>query len=309
MSTTHHPQTDGQTERVNQSIECYLRCFISSHPQNWAKWLALCEFWYNTNWHSSLGKSPFEILYGRQPRYFGVTATDAIAPADVQDWLRERSLMLASVRQHLLRMQQRMKHQADKNRTERSFEVGVDVFLRLQPYMQHSVERITNHKLSYKFFGPFKVLERVGAVAYRLALPPSSKIHPVFHVSQLKQCIRPGTPVATNLPPADAILQVPVKICRQRVRQLGHRMIPQVEVQWSGASPEQATWEDLAALRQQFPFAPAWGQAGFQGEGIVSEPARSPGDRGNDSEARPRKDRPRREKRVPARLDPNTWVV
>jgi hypothetical protein len=93
------------------------------------------------------------------------------------------------------------------------------------------------------------------------------------------------------------------------VRQLGHRMILQVEVQWSEASPEQATWEDLEALRQQFPFALAWGQAGFQGEGIVSEPARSPGNRDNASEARPRKERPRRERRVPARLDPNTLVV
>jgi hypothetical protein len=206
MSTAHHPQMDGQTEHVNQSIECYLRCFISSHPQNWAKWLSLCEFWYNTNWHASLGKSPFDLLYGRQTRYFGITATDAIAPADVQDWLRERSLMLESVRQHLLHMQQRMKHQADKHHTERSFEVGAEVFLPLQPYIQQSVERRLNHKPSYKFFGPLKVLERVGKDAYRLALPPSSKIHPVFHVSQLKQCVGPGTPVASSLPPGDALL-------------------------------------------------------------------------------------------------------
>jgi hypothetical protein len=59
MSTSNHPETDGQTERVNQSIECYLRCFVSAHPQDWSKWISLCEFWYNTNWHSSLGKSPF----------------------------------------------------------------------------------------------------------------------------------------------------------------------------------------------------------------------------------------------------------
>ena len=67
MSTAHHPETDGQTERVNQSIECYLRCFISAYPRQWSRWLSLCEIWYNTNWRSSLGKSPFEVIYGRHP--------------------------------------------------------------------------------------------------------------------------------------------------------------------------------------------------------------------------------------------------
>jgi hypothetical protein len=135
MSTAHHPQTDGQTERVNQSIECYLRCFISAHPHQWSKWIPLCEFWYNTNWLASLGKSPFEILYGRPPRYFGISQSDGLAPLDVQAWLQERTLIQASVQQHLLRMQQRMKHLADRNRRERQFSVGDRVFLRLQPYI------------------------------------------------------------------------------------------------------------------------------------------------------------------------------
>lgn len=84
MSSADHPQSDGQTERVNQQIECYLRCFISSHPKKWAKWLSFCELWYNTNWHSSLNKSPFEVLYGHSPCYFGVSASDTVATPDVQ---------------------------------------------------------------------------------------------------------------------------------------------------------------------------------------------------------------------------------
>lgn len=98
LSTAYHPETDGQTERVNQSIECYLRCFISSHPKKWSQWLSMCEFWYNTNWHSSLGKSPFEVIYGRQPRYFGITASSNIAPDDIQQWLADRQLVISSVR-------------------------------------------------------------------------------------------------------------------------------------------------------------------------------------------------------------------
>jgi hypothetical protein len=124
LSTANHPKTDGQTERVNQSLECYLRCFTSAHPKKWSQWLGLCEFWNNTNWHSSLGKSPFEVIYGRQPRYFGVTASSSILPGDIQNWLQERQLVIASARHHLLRMQQRMKHQADKHRSERTFSVG-----------------------------------------------------------------------------------------------------------------------------------------------------------------------------------------
>lgn len=73
MSTAYHPETDGQTKRVNQQVECFLRCFMSAHPNKWAKWLSLCEFWYNTNWHSALNKSPFEVFYGHGPRHFGIS--------------------------------------------------------------------------------------------------------------------------------------------------------------------------------------------------------------------------------------------
>lgn len=237
MSTANHPETDGQTERVNHSVECYLRCFISAHPQHWAKWISLCEFWYNTNWHSSLGQTPFELLYGRQPRYFGITASHSIASADTQAWLDERTLILDSIRQHLLRMQQRMEHQADKHRIEREFAVGDEVFLHLQPYIQSSIVRRANHKLSFNFFGPYKIIERVGQVAYRLALPESGRVHPVFHVSQLKPCIGSPRQVLSQLPSPDDVFQVPVRILQRRARQVGHRTVVQALIHWSGSSP------------------------------------------------------------------------
>jgi hypothetical protein len=271
MSTANHPETDGQTERVNQSIECYLRCFISAHPQQWSKWLSLCEFWYNNNWHSSLGKTPFQVIYGREPRYFGITATDTVAPGDIQDWLRERTLVLDSVKQHLLRMQQRMKSQADKKRSERVFSVGDKVFLKLQPYLQSSVLRRANHKLAFKFFGPFQVTERIGEVAYKLELPSTSRVHPVFHVSQLKPCLGPGQQALPQLPSADDVLQVPLQVLRRRVRQQGLRTIVQGLVQWSGKPESMATWEDLESLQQKFPQASAWGQADCQGREDVND--------------------------------------
>ena len=95
------------------------------------------------------------------------------------------------IHQQLLRAQQRMKHHADKNRCERTFEVGDSVYLKLQPYIQSSVAPRSNQKLAYSFFGPFKILAKVGTVAYKLALPPECKKHPVVHVSQLKKHVPP----------------------------------------------------------------------------------------------------------------------
>jgi hypothetical protein len=112
-----------------------------------------------------VGKSPFEVIYGRQPRYFGVTVSSSIPPGDIQNWLDERQLVIASVRHHLLRMHHRMNHQADKYRSERTCTVGAEVFLKLQPYLQTLVVRHANDKLAYKFFGPFCILECIGEVA------------------------------------------------------------------------------------------------------------------------------------------------
>jgi len=131
MSSAYHPQTDGQTERLKQCLETYLRCLVQSCPSKWATWLPLAEFWYNTSFHSALGKTPFEVLYGHPPSHFGIVSTDACNVPDLQQWLIERSAMTELIQHNLQRAQQCMKHQEDKHRQEREFGVGDWVFVKL----------------------------------------------------------------------------------------------------------------------------------------------------------------------------------
>ncbi|CAD6258053.1 unnamed protein product [Miscanthus lutarioriparius] len=126
------------------------------------------------------------ILYGFPARHFVLHPPTATPVADLNSWLDDRALMTSVIQQHLSRAQTCMKRQGDKHHSERSFAVGEWVFLKVQPYVQSSVARRANQKLAFRFFGPYHILERIGAAAYKLALPSSSSIHPVFHVSQLK---------------------------------------------------------------------------------------------------------------------------
>jgi len=191
MSSSYHPQSDGQTERLNQCLEGFPRCTVHSCPKQWSKWLSVAEYWYNTTYHSALGRSPFEVLYGHSPRHLGISDMASCSVPELESWLTERDLLTQLIKQQLMRVQQRMKAQADKGHSEREFSVGDMVYLKLQPYIQTSVTCRSNQKLSFRFFGPFWILQRVGTVAYKLDLPQDCKIHPVVHVSQLKRHVPP----------------------------------------------------------------------------------------------------------------------
>jgi ribosomal protein L21E len=171
------------------------------------------------------------------------------------------------VQHHLLRTQQRMKHQSDKNRSERVFNVGDMVYLKLQPYVQTSVATRANHKLSYKYFGSFQILQKVGVVAYKLQLPASANIHLVFHVSRLKSSLRPKCLVSSTIPAITN--QYPLQAVKRRTISRGGRPVNQVLVHWSNSNDVLDSWEDEDALRQQFPRAAAWGQAVSQERGYV----------------------------------------
>uniref|UniRef100_A0A2N9IYS4 Integrase catalytic domain-containing protein n=1 Tax=Fagus sylvatica TaxID=28930 RepID=A0A2N9IYS4_FAGSY len=256
MSSAYHPQTDGQTEVVNRSLEQYLRAFASDKPQQWVDWLPLAEFWFNTNYHTSTHTSPFEALYGYPPptlmEYIpGTTKVEA-----VEDHLSQRQQALALLKANLAAVQERMKLQTDKHRQEREFQVRDWVYLRLQPFKQRSMHQKMG-KLAPKFYGPYQVIQRIGAVAYKLDLPADAKIHPVFHVSCLKMKLGQSILPLPQLPPVDAVEQLtpePAQVLHSRnINTRRHKGGTEVLVQWRGTSKADATWEPLHKLQQQFP--------------------------------------------------------
>lgn len=155
MISAYHPQSDGQSERVNQCLETFLRCFVHACPNQWSSWLPVAQFWYNSSPHSATGRSPFEILYGCHPRQFGIAPGIHISSTDLATWLNQHQLMSDLVKQHLERAKLRMKRQADKGHSERTFAVGDWVFLKLQPYIQSSVAIRAHQKLAFNFWDLF----------------------------------------------------------------------------------------------------------------------------------------------------------
>jgi hypothetical protein len=232
-----------------------LRCFSSERKNQWAQWLPLVEWWYNTSYHTTIHMTPFEAVYGHNPpsviSYMpGVSKVQA-----VDQTLTVREAILRTLKENLVMAQNHMKQQADQGHSEHQFVEGDQVFLRLQPYKKTSLKADHCQKLAPKFYGPYTVLKHVGQVAYQLAFPSHSKIHPIFHVSCLKKVIGTKCQTQTSLPELDeegSIWLQPQAVLDQREHHLHQCTIKEVLVQWKDTTPVDATWEPTTIL-QQFP--------------------------------------------------------
>jgi hypothetical protein len=252
FSTMFHPQTDGQTERVNQILEDMLRACALDYGSSWDENLPYAEFSYNNSYQSSIGMSPFEALYARKCRtpllWDGVGEHSFFGP----DLIKEAEEKVRLTRDRLKVAQSRKKSYADSKRKEVTYEVGDRAYLRVSPLC--GVKRFEiKGKLAPRFIGPYKILARKGEVAYQLELPEAlSAVHNVFHVSQLKKCHPDmvGAPLRDIVPLEEVQLEgdltyeeKPIKILETSERATRTKTIRFCKVQWSHHTEEEATWE------------------------------------------------------------------
>ena len=254
LSTAFHPQTDGQSERTIQTLEDMLRAYVLDLGGNWEEHLPLIEFAYNNNFHSSIGMAPFEALYGRKCRspicWDEVGERKLLGPKLVQITTDKIKL----IRECLCTAQSRQKSYADRRRRDLEFQVGDYVFLKVSPW--NGVGK--KGKLNPRFIGPFGVLERIGLVAYRVALPPSlSRLHNVFHVSVLRKYMDDPSHVLDYQP-----IQItndmsyeeqPMEILDRKEQVLRRRVIHLVKVRWANHTAEEATWERDDEIKEKYP--------------------------------------------------------
>jgi hypothetical protein len=171
-------------------MEDMLRACVLTYEKDWEQSLPYAEFSYNNSYQASLGISPFEALYGRKCKtplmWSEVGERALVGPA----LIKEAEEKVAEIREKLKAAQSRQKNYADKRRREIGFNPGDFVYLKVSPIRGMRRFQVQG-KLAPRYIGPYRVLKRVGAVAYRLGLPEEmSDIHPVFHVSQLRRCLR-----------------------------------------------------------------------------------------------------------------------
>ncbi|KAL0537500.1 hypothetical protein IC582_026478 [Cucumis melo] len=233
FSTAFHPQTDGQTERLNQVLEDMLRACTLEFPGSWDSHLHLMEFAYNNSFQATIGMTPFEALYGKCCR-------SPVCWGDIT---------------YAYRTEQ--KSYVDVRRKDLEFDVGDKVFLKVAP-MKGVLRFERRGKLSPRFVGPFEILERIGPVAYRLTLPPSlSAVYDVFHVSMLRKYV-PDPSHVVDYEPLEidenlSYTKQPVEVLAREVKMLRNREIPLVKVLWQNHRVEEATWEREDDMRSRYP--------------------------------------------------------
>jgi hypothetical protein len=258
MSTAYHPQTDGQSERVNRVLEEMLRHFVNYHQNDWDTWLGLAEFAYNNAQQASTKMSPMYLDTGQHPITPGNLVVQPQEPRseveEVETFLQRQRAVLLQAQDFLVQAQQRQEAYANESRQPHpDYQVGDMVLLNNKNFTNPPDAQRPKRKLLPKFQGPYPITEKVGKVAFRLQLPHTLRIHDVFHTSMLKK-YNPNPPEFQNRskPPPPPVVKEDEEpewevesILDSRVRR------NQVEylVKWKGYPMHDSTWEKKINLQ------------------------------------------------------------
>jgi len=243
-STAFHPQTDGQTERQNQTLEQYLRGYVAEQQNDWVKWLPTAEFAYNNSKHAATGISPFFATYGKHPRIEDEPDREnCSAPAALKrvDTLIEARKALEA------RWQKTVDTQAkyyNKKRMSRQYAVGELVWLS----SKNVKTKRPSKKLDYKFLGPYRIEETIGTHAYRLNIKDSN-IHPVFHVSLLEPYKRREDETNVQPAPLKDLSEDEWEAERILQKRVSRRKGTEYLVKWAGFDDVENTWEPAANIK------------------------------------------------------------
>ncbi|GJR11975.1 putative reverse transcriptase domain-containing protein [Tanacetum coccineum] len=257
MSTAYHPETDGQSERTIQTLEDMLRACVLDFGKNWDRHLPLVEFSYNNSYHTSIKAAPFEALYGRKCRSPVCWAEVGDAQLTGPAIIHETTEKIVQIKSRIQAARDRQKSYANIRRKPLVFQVGDRVMLKVSPWK--GVVRFGKRgKLNPRYVGPFKVIERVRTVAYKLELPQQlSRVHNTFHVSNLKKCLSDESLVI----PLEELLvddklhfvEEPVKVMDREIKQLKRSHIPIIKVRWNSKRGPEFTWEHEDQFKQKYP--------------------------------------------------------
>ena len=252
LSTAYHPQTDGQTEVMNKTLGIMLRAFIDEKQTNWDLLLPAAEFAYNNSVHHSTGHSPFFLNTGQHPRIPSslLALTTSNVPS-VQDFLETQSQALISAKDALQRAQEHQATQADKRRRDHDFKVGDKVLLKAENITIPADSGLRSDKLKPQFIGPFTLLEQHSPVTFSVDLPPTYKIHNVFHVDVFRHYTE--SPIAfgqrKQAPPPPVIIDGDEEYeVEAIVGYRKHRRQHQFLIDWKGYGREDQTWEPASEL-------------------------------------------------------------
>jgi len=188
LSTAFHPQTNGQTERINQELEQYLRIFIDHRQEQWPEWLGTAEFAYNNKAHSSTRTLPFKANYGQDPR-MGFEEKKKGKYVGVEKFMEKMKEIQEEAKVVLRKVQEDIRKYADRKRSDaEEYKVGDLVMLSTKDLKYQMVRRRTE-KLTERFVGPYRVKEIVSSNTVKLELPSTVKIHLVVNISRVRQYV------------------------------------------------------------------------------------------------------------------------